>query len=346
MAKIICAYSGVEFACEHLPFAISAREIAHPLFSVHKRKLLGLASRWAEGELSHTENYLLYLALLNSTGLIEWRTPVVYNDKTSAIVANNMEQLLHIVGKIDVIKHPSFVLPHFVISPDTNTLDNSYNWIQIWNQNYNDWAEQTRSHFNDQELLRRENALQKLIKTSHRRIEDYPKILAAWARVAGDFPTFDVTVMGKKQELADYWESIVVKCAKEETVFQVNEDDLRELIEHCEDNLVGDGSLNAVSLMKYLRKGAAMQKNYLGLGDIDLASKEGTSYRILKPAESAEDANIQNMIDSAPQSEPQKSQYPTLIEYIKAKARWSIAQNYKITGQRSTDTPTAGQENI
>ena len=155
MAKIICAYSGVEFACEYLPFAISSREIAHPLFSVQKHKLLSLASVWAEGKLPPTESYLLYLSLLNSTGLLEWRTPAQYTSKTNAIIANNMEQLIHIVGKIDVIKHPSFVLPHFVISTDTATLDNSYNWIQLWNQNYNDWAEQTKSHYNDQELIRR-----------------------------------------------------------------------------------------------------------------------------------------------------------------------------------------------
>lgn len=328
MAKIICAYSSVEFACEHLPFALSSRELAHPLFSVDKKKLLGLAGKWSNNELTPTESYLTYLALLHSTGLLEWRVPVQYTPKTNAIIANNMEQLIHIVGKIDVIKHPSFVLPHFVISPDTCTLENSYHWIQIWNQNYTDWIEQVKSHYNDQELQRRELALEKLLKTSARKIEDYPKILAAWARVAADFPTFNITLMGKRIELADYWESIVIKCAKEETVFQVPEADLNELIQHCEENLIGDASLNSVSLMRYLRKGQKMQQNYLGLGDIDLASKEGTAYRILKPEESAEDANIQNMIDTAPANEPQRHMYPTLIEYIKAKARWTIAQNY------------------
>jgi hypothetical protein len=77
-----------------------------------------------------------------------------------------------------------------------------------------------------------------------------------------------------------------------------------------------------------LRKGAEMQKNYLGLGDIDLSRSSITQYRILKPSESAEDANIQNMIDTAPKNEPQRKDYPDLISYIKAKARWNIASNY------------------
>jgi len=328
MSKIICAFSGVEFSCEHLPFPLSSREVTHPLFHVAKKKLIGLAGQWAAGKLTPTESYLTYLSLLHSTSLIEWRVPASYTPKTASIVANNMEQLIHIVGKIDVIKHPSFVLPHFVISPDTCTLENSYHWIQIWNQNYNDWAQNIKDHSNDQELQRRELGLQKLIKSSHRNIEDYPKILANWASIAGDFPTFTINVRGVKTDLSDYWESIIIKCAKAETIFQVPENDLRELIEHCEENIVADGSIYAMALMKYLRKGAEMQKNYLGLGDIDLARSSITAYRILKPTESAEDANIQNMIDTAPQNEPNKRDYPDLISYIRAKARWNIASNY------------------
>lgn len=331
--KIICAYSGVEFACEHLPIAISTRELAHPLFSLPKKKLLSLSSAWSEGKLSHTESYLLYLALLESTKLLEWRAPALYTSKTPAILANNMEQLFHIIGKIDIIdrqKHPEFILPHFAITNDTRNLENSYHWIQIWDKNYRDWADDIKERNNEQilELNRRTNAVEKLIKTPHKRIEDYPKILAAWAKDAGQFPTFIVSINGKKVELADYWEQIIIKCARSEAIFQVPESDLNELIAHCEDSIVGEGSLHATALMRYLRKGAMMQKNYLGLGDIDLSQKSGTAYRILKPNESAEDANIQNMIDTAPTKEPQKHQYPTLLEFIKAKARWTIAQEY------------------
>ena len=328
MAKILCAFSGIEFSCEHLPFSLQSREVSHPLFHVSKKKLIGLAGQWSQGKLTPTESYLTYLSLLHSTNLIEWRTPASYTPKTNSIIASNMEQLIHIVGKIDIIKHPSFVLPHFAIGPDTNTLENSFHWIQIWNQNYNDWAENIKDHSNDQELQRRELGLQKLIKSSHKNIEDYPKILANWARVAADFPTFQVTIKGVKTSLDDYWESIIIKCAREESIFQVPENDLRELIEHCEENIVAEGSIYAMALMKFLRKGASMQKNYLGLGDIDLARNSLTSYRILKPTESAEDANIQNMIDTAPKNEPNKRDYPDLISYIKAKARWNIASNY------------------
>lgn len=329
MGKIICSRSGVEFSCEHLPLSISSRDISHPIFYIPKKKLLSLTGQWAVQKLTHTENYLLYLALLNSTELIEWRVPAVYHPKTASIIANNMEQLIHIIGKIDVIKHPSFVLPHFVISYDTCTLDNSYHWIQLWVQNYNDWSDNIKSHANDQELTRRENSLNKLIKTSHKSIEGYPSILAQWARIAGDFPeNIKIKIKGINLSLADYWEQIIIKCAKAETAFQIPLYDLDELIGHCEDNIVADGGLYAIALMRYLRKGKLMQQSYLGLGDIDIASNSITSYRILSPETSAEDANIQIMIDSAPKLEPEKKNYPDLISYLKAKSRWFQKQSW------------------
>lgn len=247
-----------------------------------------------------------------------------------------MEQLIHIVGKIDVIKHPAFVLPHFVISPDTCNLENVFHWLQIWRQNYNDWYENIKDHCNDQEILRREMALQKLIKSSHKNIEDYPAILARWARVAADFPTFDVTIKGVKMEIADYWEDIIIKCAKEEAIFQIPTGDLTELILHCEDNVINEG-LYGIALMRHLRKGAQRQENYLGLGDIAIAGAT-TSYRILKPTESAADANIQSMIDAAPAQAPNKKDYPNLISFIKAQARWNIAQNYTASASSSQAT--------
>lgn len=344
--KILCAYSGVEFSCEHFPLSLTTRELSHPLFQLPKKRLLSLSAQWSAGNLSHTESYLLYLALLNSTSLIEWRAPALYTPKTAAIIANNMEQLLHIIGKIDCLQNGrkgenSLILPHFVIGNETRDLTNSYHWIQLWDKNYRDWADdiKERSEAQLEEITRRENAIVKLIKTPHKRIEDYPKILASWARVAADFPTFIITINKQKVELADYWEQIIIKCARQESIFQVPESDLNELIAHCENALIapvdgegnytiGEGSLHATALMRYLRKGQSMQRNYLNLGDIDLSFREGTSYRILKPTESAEDANIQSMIDTAPTKEPQKHMYPSLIEYIKAKGRWNIAQTY------------------
>jgi hypothetical protein len=327
MARILCAYSGIEFQCQFLPLSLSSREVQHPIFHIPTKKLLSLGSSWTRGELPPTESYLTYLALLHSTGLIEWRVPARYTEKTNQIIANNMEQLLHVIGRIDVIRHPSFILPHFAISYDTASLENSYHWIQIWQKNYEDWTQNIKDHANDQELIRRELSLQRLLKSAHRKIEDSPKRLASWARIAGDFPEFKVRILGVQKTLADYWEEIIVKCAKQEQIFMIPEADLQELIDHCEDHIVMDGSIFAMALMRFLRKGLAMQKSYLGLDTV--YDRRATNYSILPPEQTAERANIQNMVDSAPATEPVRKNYPDLISFIKAKSRWITAQAMK-----------------
>lgn len=332
MAKIICAYSSVEFQCEHLPVALSSREVKHPIFSIPPKRLLSLAAQWSLSKLTPTESYLLYLALLDSTSLIEWRMPATYTDKSASIIAGNMEQLIHIISKIDMMSKSTILslsLPQYVMGKDTRDLSNSYYWIKIWNSAYQEWQDGIREHINDQESYRRELALEKLIKSSHKRIEDYPRILANWARVAGNFPTH-LTLVGSKQiELSEYWESIIIKCSKEEAIINIPQADIEELIEHCVDNIVHEGSIHAMALMKHLRRGLSLHKNYLSLGDIDLAGKSLTGYRILSPETSAEDANIQNMIDAAPDKEPTRINYPNLVDYIKARSRWNIAQAHK-----------------
>lgn len=263
---------------------------------------------------------------------MEWRTPAQYTPQTQQIIANNMEQLIHIIGRVDAVSHPSLVLPHFVIGYETRTLENSYHWIQVWIQNYNDWYDGVKSHANDQELTRRENSLNKLIKTSHKRIEDYPRILANWASVAGNFPVFTVKVKGISMSCSEYWESLIIKCANANTAFGIPSADLNELIEHCEDEIEGEGSIYSRALMKYLRAGREMAQNYLGLPvDLGFSGRELTSYRLLDPANiSADEANVQNMIDSAPEKEPKEKDYPNKISYLKAKGRW-IQKEHALT---------------
>mgnify|MGYP000735790344 CR=1 FL=1 len=56
MAKILCAYSGIEFSCEHFPITLHARESYHPIFNVPQKKLLSYLGKWAGNELTPTDN--------------------------------------------------------------------------------------------------------------------------------------------------------------------------------------------------------------------------------------------------------------------------------------------------
>lgn len=336
MAAITCSYSGVVFNCEHMPLALSSREYHHPLFSISKKKLLGLSGQWSTGKLSPTESYLLYLSLLHSTELIDWRVPAAFHSKTMQIISNNMESLIHIIGKIDLIHHPSFALPRFAITSDTCNLSNSYHWIQTWIENYNDWIDGYK-HSNAETrraLENRESALQRLIKSSHTDQSELASILSKWAALAGDFPQFITThpLTKKRVPICDYWEQIIRSAANEDKIWQFPRGDIAELIDHCEDNII-HGSIYAHSLMKLLRDALRKYDDYLGFGDIDLAGRT-TSFTIMPPtgrpevseSTTAETANILSILSIAPESEPKRHQYPTNFAFIRAKANYDLAQ--------------------
>jgi len=276
--RILCAYSGIEFKVEHFPAILNSREVCHPIFYLPQHKLISYIPKWHSGELTATDSYLLYLALLNSTELIEWRVPALKTDKTIAIVAHNMQSLVAIVSKINIIKHPAFVLPRFVISPETKTLENSSFWIDAWVNQYRDWSDGYKTRSYDEKLQRREEALERLINNSARTVESYATILADWAALAGSFPIGTQEVKGKQVPLSDYWKSIIKACASNESIFSIPKKDLEELVEYCEEE-IPHGSIYAHTLMSFLRSGLKKQTNYLGLGDIDLTSD--VTYRIL-----------------------------------------------------------------
>lgn len=336
MSQLVCSKSGVVFSCEHMPIALSSREYAHPMFSVSKKRLIALSAQWAAGKLSHTENYLLYLALLDSTELIVWRTPANYTNKTQSIIANNMEALLHIIGKIDVINHPSFALPKFAITSDTNSLENSHYWVESWVTNYNDWYDGLKDSSRREQykalLGHREESLQRLIKTAYTKPEDLANSLATWAELAGNFPEGKIPhpITHKQIGLNEYYKQIIRACASDDAIWKYPKIDLIELIDHCEEHII-HGSIYAASLMRLLRNGLRKQEDYLGFGDVDLAGKT-TSFVILNPSDSAEDANKLAAIQAAPDHEPKLSNYPNKFAYLKARANWDMSQRFKANG--------------
>lgn len=337
--KVLCAYSSIEFTCEHFPGYLSARESSHPLFQVPQKRLLSYLGKWAQGGLTSIDSYLLFLALLNSSELVDFRVPAIRTESTDAIIANNMEALCKTLIKLNTVVSPSVVFPHYVISPDTRTLDNVHYWIANWESAYQDFLSGYRSAHDSAKLRIREAALERLIKNPHRPVASYAARIADWAATAGSFPTFIVTNPHNRVQVscADYWKYLIAKCAHEEQIFAIRRQDLVELLEHCEDN-IPIGSIYSNALFKILRHALERQRNFLGLGDLDISKG---SYTILFADTGVEAANLRAIIDSAPDHLPKREEYPTQFAYMKAKLRWDMAQK----ALRNAGPESAGEEN-
>lgn len=324
--KALCAISSVEFTVEHFPGFLYSREIYHPVFYLPQKKLLSYLPKWSGSELTETDSYLLFLALLNSTDLVEFRTPVYRNDKTRSVIAQNMEYLAKVVSQINAVTTPSFNFPRFVVNPETKYLPNVHHWLESWDESYQNFLKGYPSAHDNAKLIRREKALEKLIKTPHRKATEYAHSLAEWAADAGDFPTFILknpfSSTHEPISCTDYWKYIIRRCVAEDNIYGIDRKDIVEILEHCEDNIAA-GSIFSNALFSTLRKALEKQRNFLGLGDIDLS--HGV-YQFVTETDTTESANIKAMIDSAPSEEPVPSKYPTKLAYLRAKMRWEMSQ--------------------
>lgn len=323
--KILCKYSGLQFEVQHFPFSLESRECAHPVFSIPQQKLLVLLSRRFPSELKPIDSYLGFLSLLHSTNRIEWRVPCIYTPAIDSIIAANMEYLIRTVGVTSAIQHPAFTMPSFVITPDTRSLSTVHHWIAVWNDcvvQFQDGNKRAQLH---DRIVRREQAMDRILRDRSKSPKDYANQLADWAALAGEFPTGTVPVDGKQISLAEYWKQMIRRAARQEAIFSINETDLAELIEHCEETLfVRDyGIDHAKTVLKVLRDAAESKKSFLGLGDFDIRT---STYRILDDADTAERANVLAMIDSAPVEKPVEPNYPSKIAYLRALYKWKAAR--------------------
>lgn len=332
--KILCKYSGIQFTVEYFPFSLESREVAHPVFHIPQQKLLSaIAKKYPDG-LTPLDSYLGFLAILHSTNRIDWRVPCNYTPSIDSIIANNMESLLRIVGITSAIQHPAWTMPGFVITPDTRNLATVHHWIHVWENCFVEFQDgNKRAQLHDR-IVRREQAMERLLKDPSKQPANYANQLAEWAALAGEFPTGTVPVDGKQLPLAEYWKAMIRRAARKEAIFSINDTDLIELIEHCED-AIPHGSIYAHTLMKVLREAQESKKNFLGLGDFDIRT---STYRILDDADTAERANILAMIDSAPLEEPKLSNYPSKIAYLRALYKWKAAQLHAAQSVPAGDT--------
>jgi hypothetical protein len=315
MAKILCGISGIEFSCEHLPIYLSSREYAHPIFFMPQKKLLGLYQKYRHGELNEIDSYLLFLAYLNSTDLIEWRVPAQYTPESASIIAQAFESLVDTCEKMNRIKNPSVHFARISISPDTKKLTNVSYWITSWESTYEDFVSGYATQRQKQELADIEARLEYISKDANRSEVQYASRLAVWADKAGTFPRFPITLGSAVIPCNQYWQQIIRKCTNAESIFTIPQQDLQELLDHCEEN-IDAGSTYAHDLFQFLREGKAKQQNFLGLGDFQ--------FSIISDDTSVEQANTLAIIQNAPAEFPKRTDYPSEFKFLQAKLAYSL----------------------
>lgn len=339
MAHAICAKSGIEFTIQYFPYTFDEGQLHHPIFDLSYTELTQekLLQKWVQRQFTEIDTKLYFLALLHSSNLVSWQT---YARPSLAVCEMNMEALLDILGWMNSIQHPHLSMPKMAISQDTATLDNVRNWIAAWNGARADFENGYKELTRNQLMMRKEDTLQRLIKTQQKELHDFAGILADWAMLAAEFPTFSTNINGVTMPICDYWKQLLVTCGKTDAqIWRLNLDDLQELREHLEDNLE-HGSIYAHATMSLIRGGIQKHMDYLG--------NYGMGFSIVNSVADVETANIKMLAEAAPTSAPRLQDYPNKILYLKDKIRYEQALKLAAAStaeQPPTSTTDAGDKN-
>ncbi len=325
MAKFYCAYSGLECSVSHLSLSLTSREYAHPVFFMNPTKLLGIFSQYEKGKLTHEESYLLFLAYLNATDLVEFRVPAVFTKDTPRLVTSHMETLVSLAYKIQEIKNPSVQFPHVAISPETKGLSNVGAWLDIWSTRYEEFLSGNRIKARNETLDSLETKVQRLILDPNSRDETYALHLGNWAEVAASFPLFAVSTPFGQMRLSEYWKLIIRKCFNQKALFDIPSSDIQELLDHCIDTLEL-GTTYATSLINLLKDAKIKKSEYLGLGDLDLINGSISTYQIIDSSSTdTQDKNLISLLLGAPTTEPKRLDYPSEFEFQRAKIKYQAS---------------------
>ena len=271
MSQVLCSKSGISYRVPHLLDCInlSTRETHHPIFDASYAQLLAGYDAYLDGKIPSDQAYLLYLAVFIITDRIEWRQAALRHALTDSIVAQNIAALVGVVDRIvsmenNPVKMQSVALPRYAMSFDTSKLSNTQFWIANWENCFSDYDKGYAKVSSEQRLLVRTEALDTLLRD---RGGIGSKLSAAsladWASLACSFASQECIVAdGNNNDcpisLTLYWKRIIKQCATKSDVYSINENDLDELLEYCDDMLAEHNSFSADTLLTVLR---TAQKN-------------------------------------------------------------------------------------
>lgn len=329
--RATCKYSGIEFQTQHFPYTFRNSIQHHPVFDIPFPDLLAASNDWLSDHYTPIDKRLLFLALIKSTELVQFRT---YARPSDNIISCNMDTLIEWAAYIHGIKTKQQFecLPRYVITQESSHLSNIDGWFSTWQDAITEYKDQYRTYNAAQMQVRREDALSRIIKDPNRITDRYIKQLAEWAGIAAAFPDSLVTTPeGSAIPLRDYWCDLIRKCGnKQFQIWRLNRNDLSELEEHLEYNLP-HGTIVSHELMVIIRHAIKRHDSAFGISSID-----SPAFVILDPKDNVEKANILAAASLAPAVEPTAQDYPDKVSFLRAKARWNLAQAVRAAEQKAS----------
>jgi len=347
--RVLCIYSNVQFQVPGFNRLYLKQSTAHPIMSTSPRDLLTKARDWAQGDLTDTEQHLLFVALLKATDLVDFQKPATPDNKTIAL---NMERLLFTVGwRIATKQH--FNLPRFVVNNSNYNLRNIHNWLDALDEAKTDWYIKNATWELREKLELREKALTKLIKST-KDTNSYAARLGNWTMLASSAP--DISAK-------EWMEVFLLKDAFE--IINFDGDIIADLMDHMVQNLEGGtiyarAAFNHISRIQKINKegfsgiitdsGEAVDifSEAFTLGDdttefeiVQTSSTSGVTNTSVHRRSKAEADMMRALVAATPAEAPKAADFANRIDYLKAYASWELA---KVEAQKTKEMAKIKEE--
>jgi hypothetical protein len=313
----------------------------HPIFRVPIETLLpkaAVAVRYGEKRFSEEEQTLIFLALLHSTGAVEWEVPA---NPSYSLVLKNLDPVLRVATWYYKVSSPSNQLPKMRVSEVNKNLDNIAIWIAAWYE--------ARKEFNlphSKKLLQDLNEnieyrINKLIHTPGTNTFQLMRNgLAVWALNSAEVKGAD-----KREE----WRRILCLQSEEE-IYREDLEELEDIFNWMRDHLYhpsslggGSGNLFSAKVLEHTDKIVKIKRGGR-LGSISdsvggpagtfqmlssASSHEEKSMKVLELEEilSSSHSTLQSQGIPIPTEEPKQSSFGgNKLAFWKAKAAWRIIE--------------------
>ena len=333
--RVTCRYTGLSFTSSTFSKVRFVGE--HPLMNAPLDTLLSRTANWSNGELTVVEQYVLFVALLKSTELVKFNVPI---QPRRDVVSRNMERLIKCAAWIGFIRTKTY-LPSYVINPENSHLPNLHMWLESLEDAKEAYKNNYWSITQLERLEARNNALERMIKSPNRNEHRFTGVLADWALTASKA---DVKL---DKERLEYWRAII--RARGNELASIPLDDIRDVLDYMELNLDSYKSgIFAREAIFHLRKLVAKKESgdFFGIGfdydnyQVDLEDALENPFKLL-PSDSPQHRHIKQISAEAPTEEPKRDDYATSFEYLKAKAKYNIAQRTRNSIFAAVNTITA-----
>lgn len=368
--KAICHLSGIQFETSACGFIQSNPQsklstTTHPIFSMAASEVIKQLPQQATyaAFMAQEDLHLIGTFLLSKLPTVRWEAPLLsqsYNlEHWQAFWLRNIESLMQLTLQIEGKQWSK--LPQFSIftnafeegaAPASNLADyikDAQLVIRELSAPISDEARKLNRQYAaaiNEHVYYSEAHVKEIIQKglqgsllNNKETKEYPKLVAAWARRVGEFPSAKVTLLsGRKVMIADFWEDILIKGFKldgsgliELLVGDVTVGDVEEILEHCTTTILQDGSVMASNFFHELSNVAEALTEFRNPMPSKRVMSTSTSAELLTLL-GASDGDVSNgdnfkSLRQTDEHSPKRAEFATMKEYLAARKAYAASKD-------------------